>query len=169
MEETMPENGENQGTQLVENTPQSATLETPNLGDAGKKALSEERKARRDAEQQAASLQAQLDEIKKSQMSDLEKAQTTAQEAQKAAEKAQAEALRWRIAAKHGISDEDAETFLTGTDEATLTRQAERLAALKPDAPATPKPDRTQGGSGQPPALNSDGLEQALMSKLGIS
>ena len=30
--------------------------------------------------------------------------------------------------AKHGIPDEDAELFLTGSDEATLNRQAERLA-----------------------------------------
>ena len=138
------------------------------LGDPGKKAIAEERNARKAAEKAAATLQAQLDEIKKSQMSDLEKAQTTAQEFQKAAEQARAEALRWRIAAKHGISDEDAETFLTGTDEETLTRQAERLSALNSATPATPKPDLSQGGSGQPLALNSDGLEQALKSKLGL-
>jgi len=109
----------------------------------------------------------ELDEVKRSQMSDLEKAQTTAQEFQKAAEKATADALRWRIAAKHGISDDDAETFLTGNDEASLTRQAERLSALN-TSPATPKPDRTQGGTGAPLALNSDGLEAALRDKLGI-
>lgn len=37
--------------------------------------------------------------------------------------------MRSRVQAKHGIADEDAELFLTGTDEDTLTRQAERLAA----------------------------------------
>lgn len=42
-------------------------------------------------------------------------------------------ALRARIQAKHGISDEDAAVFLTATDEATLTKQAERLAALASD------------------------------------
>lgn len=109
----------------------------------------------------------ELEEVKKSQMSDLEKAQTSAQEYQKQAETFQREALRWRIAAKHGISDEDAETFLTGTDEESLNRQAERLAALN-TSPMTPKPDRSQGGQGTPAALNSDGLEDALRSKLGI-
>ena len=157
-----------ESTQAAEPTTTGAT---PNdvaaLGEPGKKALSEERAARKAAEDAAKALQAQLDEIKKSQMSDLEKAQTAAQEFQKAAEQATADALRWRIAAKHGISDEDAETFLTGNDEATLTRQAERLSALN-TSPATPKPDRTQGGTGEPPALNSDGLENALRSKLGI-
>ncbi|MDX3555290.1 hypothetical protein PV729_26585 [Streptomyces europaeiscabiei] len=44
---------------------------------------------------------------------------------------AKAEALRWRIAARNGISDEDAEIFLTGTTEEALSRQAERLVALR--------------------------------------
>jgi hypothetical protein len=39
------------------------------------------------------------------------------------------EALRRRVQAAHGISDEDADLFLTGTDEETLTAQAKRLAA----------------------------------------
>ena len=61
--------------------------------------------------------------------------QTATQEAAAA----KAEALRWRIAAKHGISDEDAETFLTGSDEESLTKQAQRLASLATTSnPATP-------------------------------
>lgn len=40
----------------------------------------------------------------------------------------QHEALRRRVQAKHGISDEDADLFLTGADEAALTAQAKRLA-----------------------------------------
>lgn len=113
----------------------------------------------------------ELDVIKQSQMSELERAQATANELKSEADKARAEALRWRIAAKHGISDEDAETFLTANDEEGLSRQAERLAALaapRSEGPATPKPDRTQGGQGSPLALNSDGLEEALRSRLGI-
>ena len=38
------------------------------------------------------------------------------------------EAMRRRVQAAHGISDEDADLFLTGTDEETLTSQAKRLA-----------------------------------------
>lgn len=87
-----------------------------------------------------------LDEIQAAQMSDLEKAQARAQELEAQATKATSEALRWRIAAKHGISDEDAETFLTGSDEESLTRQAERLASLATAAPTTPKPDLSQAG-----------------------
>ncbi len=113
----------------------------------------------------------ELDQIKHAQMSELEKAQAAMQTAAQEAAAAKAEALRWRIAAKHGISDEDAETFLTGSDEESLTKQAQRLASLATSSnPATPKPDLTQGGQGAPtPALNSDALEEALRSKLGIA
>lgn len=43
-------------------------------------------------------------------------------------EEANREALRRRVQAAHGISDEDADLFLTGTDEESLTAQAKRLA-----------------------------------------
>lgn len=120
------------------------------LGDAGKRAIAAEREARKAAEAAATAAQAELDQIRQAQMSDLEKAQAQAKTSEEEAAKARAEALRWRIAAKHGIGDEDAETFLTGSDEASLTRQAERLASLAAasTAPTTPKPDLSQGGSG---------------------
>ena len=155
-------------TETTEATEQGATPnDVAELGEGGQKALKAEREARKAAERAAADLQSQLEQIQQSQMSDLERAQTQARTYEEAATKAQAEALRWRIAAKHGISDDDAETFLTGSDEASLTRQAERLASLATTAPTTPKPDRTQGGSGEPPALNSDALEDALRNAVG--
>lgn len=117
------------------------------LGPGGERALAAERDARKVAEKSATDLAARLKEIETANLSELERAQQAAKESQEAAAKASTEALRWRTAAKHGISDEDAETFLTGTDEATITRQAERLASLK-SGPSTPRPDRTQGGSG---------------------
>lgn len=46
---------------------------------------------------------------------------------------AEAKALRSDIAAKHGISPEDRDLFLTGADEDTLTAQAQRLAARETD------------------------------------
>jgi len=46
---------------------------------------------------------------------------------------AEARALRSDIAARHGISAEDRDLFLTGTDEETLTAQATRLAAREVD------------------------------------
>lgn len=111
----------------------------------------------------------ELDKMKQAQLSDLERAQGEAESARAELARVQSEALRWRIAAKHGISDADAETFLTGNDEETLTRQAERLASITTTASGTPKPDLTQGGQGTARALNSDGLEEALRAKLGIA
>lgn len=49
-------------------------------------------------------------------------------ELEKSIEAANREALRRRVQAAHGISDEDADLFLTGTDEESLTAQAKRLA-----------------------------------------
>lgn len=46
---------------------------------------------------------------------------------------AKATALRSDIAAKHGLSAEDRDLFLTGTDESTLTAQAQRLAGREAD------------------------------------
>jgi hypothetical protein len=47
---------------------------------------------------------------------------------QKRTDEADARALRSDIAAKHGISPEDRDLFLTGADEATLEAQAKRLS-----------------------------------------
>lgn len=76
---------------------------------------------------------AKLDELDAANKSELEKAEERAAAAEAAREKAVAEGLRFRIAAKHGISDEDAELFLTGKDEDTLTAQAKRLADREAD------------------------------------
>lgn len=112
----------------------------------------------------------ELDKFKAAQMSDLERIAAERDKANQERDAATAASLRWRIAATHGINDADAETFLTGTDEATLTRQATRLAEMRAAVTSnTPKPDLTQGGGGNPPALNGDGLEEAIKSKLGIA
>lgn len=126
------------------------------LGDPGKAALTTEREARAAAEKANADLQAKLDEIEKAKLSDLERAQADANSAKEAAAKATTEALRYRLAAQHGISTapgangepSDADTFLTASDEAGMTAQAERLAARagqQSNAPTFPKADLTQG------------------------
>jgi hypothetical protein len=115
------------------------------LGENGKKALDAERNARKAAEKSAADFKKRLDEIEAANLSDLEKAQRQAQEAQEAATRATADAARFRIAARHGINDEDADLFLTATDPETLERQA---AALVARTPTGPKSDPSQGAKG---------------------
>lgn len=115
-----------------------------------------------------------LAEIEEAQKTEAQKQADRVAALERDAQTAKAEALRYKIAAKHNVSDEDAELFLTGTDEETLTKQAERLAARTADAaaeagkPRAPQPDKNQGKTPGAPALNSPGLEQALRNKLGI-
>lgn len=86
------------------------------------KAREQEKRAKANAD--AAKKLADLEAANKS---EIEKANDAKAAAEKDAADAKAEALRLRIATKHGISDEDADLFLTGTDEETLKKQAERL------------------------------------------
>lgn len=145
-EATTPEATSDEQT-VDEQQTQGDPAEAP-LGEGGKKALDAERAARKAAEKAAADLQAQLDEINRASESALERAQREAKEAQEAAEKATTDALRFRVAAKHGISDEDADLFLTGRDAETLERQAARLVERTPSATA-PRPDPSQGAKGK--------------------
>jgi hypothetical protein len=137
------------------------------LGDGGKKALDAERQRAKDLEKALNAATAKLTEIERANETALEKAQREAQELREAATTATLEALRFRIAAESGITD-NVDLILTAPDEETMRRQAQLWVERAP-ASAGPKPDLTQGGSGQPLALNSDGLEEALRSKLGIA
>ena len=132
-------------------TPPAPAVEDKPLGENGEKALKAEREARAAAEKSAAALQKQLDDIAAANLSDLEKAQKAAKDAEEVAAKATVEALRLRVAAKHGISDEDADLFLTGSDQETVERQAAALVARTSTAP---KPDLSQGAKGEPAGTN---------------
>jgi hypothetical protein len=69
---------------------------------------------------------------------------------------AEARALRSDIAAKHGLSAEDRDLFLTGTDESTLTAQAERLAAREADRKKQGNVAPKEGATTNTGDLNSD-------------
>lgn len=69
-----------------------------------------------------------LAELENAQKSEADKAKDRLATAESERDTAKAEALRLRTAVTHGISLEDADLFLTGTDEETLTAQAKRLS-----------------------------------------
>ena len=75
----------------------------------------------------------QFDAAQEASQSEAEKTAAKIAKLEQELQSTQTAALRSRIQAKHGISDEDAALFLTATDEATLTKQAERLAETAND------------------------------------
>lgn len=155
----------------IDETPEALQGDPEPLGDAGKKALESERRARKAAEKELHATKARIQEFEAERLSKEELAQQQRDEAAARAAKAEAEALRWRIAAKHGITDEDAELFLTAADEDTLTRQAERFNEL---APRPAKGTHVPGVGNQPPTPPTlveqiQAAEQAGDTKLAVT
>lgn len=70
-----------------------------------------------------------LAEIEDAQKSEAERAAERIRVLEEQAQAAQRDALRFKVASKYGIGDEDADLFLTASDEETLQKQAERLAS----------------------------------------
>lgn len=131
----------------TEATEQVQSQEDKPLGENGEKALKAEREARKAAEARLAEFEAKEKEAAKANLSEVERAQAEAREAQEASAKAAAELSVYKLAAKHGITDEDdLELLSAAPDEATRERLAVRISAAG-SAP-TPKPDLSQGAKG---------------------
>ena len=128
-----------------------------------KKLRAEAAKYRKDAKANADAA-ARLAEIEEANKTEAQRQaeRVTALEAE--AQQARVDALRFKIAAKFQVSDEDADLFLTGTDEESLTKQAERLAVRAEEAgrPRSPKPDPTQGVSGATRGSTADQFAAAI-------
>ena len=100
------------------------------LGEAGKKALELERKARRDAESKLKELEplaARLKEFEDQSKTEAERMAERLQAAETAAQQSQAEALRYRVGLAHGIPLEFIPR-LQGATEDELTADAQALA-----------------------------------------
>lgn len=149
MSETTPETSEpEQQESPQEGDEQQAAAEDAKTFDADYVAQLRKEAAKYRTEAKAnAEAAKRLAEIEESQKSEAQKAADRAAALEAERDQAVIAGLRYKIAAQHRISDEDAELFLTGTDEETLQRQAERLAARDEDAgrPRPPKPDQNQG------------------------
>ena len=68
----------------------------------------------------------------------------------------EARALRSDIAARHGITAEDRDLFLTGSDEATLEAQAKRLAERAAEQKKNGNVARKEGGTTTKGSADSD-------------
>lgn len=94
---------------------------------------------------------------------------TTAEERianlEKEIEATKREAMRRRVQAAHGITDEDADLFLTGTDEDTLTAQAKRLADRESERKKQGNHVPREGETKQPPADEMRSFTRDLFAK----
>lgn len=75
----------------------------------------------------------QLDELEQAKKTEADKTADRIAALEDELNSTKSSALRTRIQAKFSITDEDAELFLTATDEDTLTKQAERLGQRAED------------------------------------
>lgn len=125
------------------------------LGDAGKRALTAEREARRTAEAEAAALRKQIEDATKTAE---QKAADDLRAAQAEAATNAAKALRYEVAAEAGLPLALA-ARLTGSTRDELAADAETLKTLIPAGatpPRTPAPDPSQGPRPVDPAAAED-------------
>jgi len=147
---------------------------TGDLGEAGRKALREERAARQAAEKSAADLEARLKAIEDKDKTETQRAADTATKAEAARVAAEARADRLEVAMAKGLTPGQAKR-LQGANRAELEADADDLlesfpAAEAPRPPPNGKPTERLSGGGDPTMpLNGDPLEQALRQKLGIT
>lgn len=149
------ENTTTETSEAVEHDADGQTTDTPDdLGDAGKKAIDAMKRERNAARRERDVLQARLAEIEQSNLSDLEKAQKAAAEAQQRLADFEARSMRQQVALDKGLPAELVDR-LRGDTEEDLADDADRLLALI-SAPRNPAPDPTQGGRGSAPSRPGD-------------
>jgi hypothetical protein len=127
---------------------------TDALGDAGKKALAEERTARKAAEAELAKYRKAEQEKADADKTELQKAADRAVAAEEKATAAELKALRLEVASAKGLTAGQAKR-LVGANREELEADAEDILANFPVKPAepdkkTPAPDPSQGSKGDP-------------------
>jgi hypothetical protein len=103
-------------------TEQAQTKPTETVDFWKQKAREQEKRAKENA-----SAATRLAEIEESQKSEAQKSADRIKQLENDATDARREALRFKVASKHGIDSEMADLLLTGADEATMTKQAEAI------------------------------------------
>lgn len=125
----------------------------PDLGDAGKKALDAERKARREADARVKDLEARLATIEDKDKTEVERLTARVAAAERERDEANAKVLRYEIAADKGVKAR----WLSGSTREELEAAADEYLADHPPAgspsggaPAPAKPAENLRGGGEP-------------------
>lgn len=111
--------------------------ETPELGDAGKRAIAAEREARSKAEKLANEYKSKLDKIEQDGISELEKANKRAADAESKLTATEKRIARLTVIAEKQIPA-DYHDLIHGDTEEELSASAEKVAALIGKAPRGP-------------------------------
>lgn len=140
----------------------------PDLGDAGKRALDEERRARRDAERQAKKASAELEALRAQSMTDQEKAIAEARAQARAETLAEANSRLVRAEARSIAAGRlrnpddvallgDLDLFVVDgdVDVKALGKAVDQLVAARPYLAPDQKPGPLLGGGPQPPPAQS--------------
>lgn len=121
------------------------TTETPELGDAGKKAIAAERSRADKAEKALKALQAEQEQRATAELSELERVKKERDELLTGKTASEVEAIRLKVALEKGIPANLA-ARLQGDDYDSIAADADSLAELVTgNKPATPKADPSQG------------------------
>ena len=104
-----------------------------------------------------------LAEIEESQKSEAEKTAERIKALEDHVATAERDALRFKVASKYGIGDEDTELFLTASDEETLRKQAERLVGRQEERK---KQGNRVPNEGTNPSQSKDGDDREFVQQL---
>jgi len=144
-------------------TPVAPAQEDPpaGLGDAGKKALDEERRKRRDAEKALSEMKAQLTELQDRDKSEVDKLREQVDAMSKDREAAVQRAMRLEVATAKGLTPAQAKRLVGSTVEELEADAAEIIEAFQgkgsptPPPPTKPTPD-LRGGSDPTGPVDAD-------------
>ena len=150
----------------TEDTAKDTNTDTEALGDAGKRALDNERAARREAERKLAEAQAELQKIEDSKKSELELATERAARFEAQYNDLVAQSLRSEVALSKGLTTAQAKRLVGETRE-ELEADADELItsfAVKADEHSQPKPGllKASGDSPDPAITERAAIAQAL-------
>lgn len=187
----MPDEASPEGSEDAPSEEAEGTQETPpvDLGDAGKQAIDRMKTERNTARSEAKKLQAQLDELTRSSMSDQERAIDEAKAAARAEALAEVGAkvavAEFKAAASGRLSDDAVSTLLAGLDLKAFLDDAgdvdptkvrsflDTVAPAVEEAAPTPGDllsglDLGQGARSRTPGLGTSAFERDLRRTLGI-
>jgi hypothetical protein len=125
----------------------------PELGEAGKKALQQERRARKAAEKELEEIKARLQGIEDKDKSESDKLREAAATAEKKAQDAELRAMRLEVATEKGLTPAQAKRLVGATKEELESDADDFLESIKPDESGKPpggKPQEQLRGGGDP-------------------